>query len=52
MESQLLDHPVVVGLLNVCVPRFPFLIICLEGHSDGVETVENPPVEVAPDFAH
>jgi hypothetical protein len=23
MESQLLDHPVIVRLLNVCIPNFP-----------------------------
>jgi hypothetical protein len=31
---------VIVRLLNVCVSRL------------GGETVENPPVEVTPDFAH
>ncbi len=51
-EIQLLDHPWLLHFW-MFVPRFHFLIIWIERtRGDSGETVENPPVEVDPDFVY
>jgi hypothetical protein len=52
MENQLLNHPVFVRVLNVCVTMFPFSHHLPRKVSDGGVTIENPPVEMVPDFVH
>ena len=54
MRSQLLEHPVIVGLRDVSVPRFPFSHHLPRNSALRRlrDRVYHPPVEVTPDFAH